>query len=365
MKIVIHGDAETPGTGGWCYADALREMGHDVVGVPSSLGLEPYASNIAGRVIRRALGRPLEIHRRDHALRLLRVVEAQQAKIVIIQKGMYISGVDVQRLQLAGAWVVNINHDDFFSLNAQNRSATQLRALPSYDFIFATREVNVAEVRPLNRHVEFFPFAYHPQIHRPVSIPDSERPTWEIDVVFVGTWEVERARLLEDLVRAVPARYAIWGGGWENVTSRSPLRPYIKRKDVMCDDMAKAIGGAKIALGFLRKKNRDDYTQRTFEIPACGGLLLAERTSRHRSFFEEGLEAEFFDPISSDELVAKTRALLADDDRRDRIRSAGRTALHRQKHTYHDRVARLLELHAQARASAPANCEHHEDRLVS
>src|SRR5262249_28507308 len=149
-----------------------------------------------------------------------------------------------------------------------------------YDFVFTTREINVHEVRPLNHKVEFFPFAYFPRIHRPVQIEPSEREHWSNDVVFVGTWEADRCELLEALVRAVPGRYAIWGSQWEKVQRNSPLASLIRRKEIVMDDMAKAIGGSKISLGFLRKESRDDFTQRTFEIPACNGVLLAERTPR-------------------------------------------------------------------------------------
>jgi spore maturation protein CgeB len=110
--------------------------------------------------------------------------------------------------------------------------------------------------------------------------------------------------------------------------------------------MAKALGGAKIALGFLRKENRDDYTQRTFEIPACGGLLLAERTPMHLSLFREGVEAEFFDPTRPEELAAKVRDLLADDARRDAIRTAGRAAVLRGGYTYDDRIRQILDLYS-------------------
>jgi spore maturation protein CgeB len=211
--------------------------------------------------------------------------------------------------------------------------------------VFVTREVNVEEVRPINPRVEFFPFAYHPQVHRPVAIP----PQFETDVVFVGTWEAERCALLEQLVQRVPARYAIWGSLWSRMVRRSPLQRYIIGHDAIEDDQCRALGGAKIALAFLRKKNRDDYTQRTFEIPACGGLLLAERTPRHLSLYREGVEAEFFDPYRPEELHDKVRMLLADPARRQRVREAGMAALARQHHTYRDRLLRLLEIQRQSR----------------
>jgi spore maturation protein CgeB len=349
MKIVIYGDAATEGSGGWCYAETLQEMGHAVSRVSGFAGLEAYAYSIPGRIVRRLLKRPLEIHRRAHVAPLLRAVEQERPEVVIVLKGLYISAEDVLRIRRSNAWAVIINHDDFFSANVNNWTPMQRRAVPHYDYVFTSREVNVQEVAPLNANVEFFPFAYYPRIHRPVSVPVPERDTWETDVVFVGTWEAERAGLMEELVRSVPGRYAIWGTGWERLSSRSPLVPYIRGRAAVMDDMAKALGGARIALAFLRKQNRDDYTQRTFEIPACGGVMLAERSDRHQRFYREGVEAEFFDAHRSDELIAKVKNLMVDPPRRESIRQAGRAALLAQRHTYRDRLERLLELHERFR----------------
>jgi spore maturation protein CgeB len=277
------------------------------------------------------------------------MAQRERPDIVIVLKGLALGPGDVNALRATGAWVVNINHDDFFSANRNNWSPLQRRAIPHYDFVFTTREVNVGEIRPLNPNVEFLGFAYYPRIHRPVSIGEHERDLWAVDVVFVGTWERERWRMLEHLVREVPARYAIWGNQWERVGPTSLLRPYLRCKEVVMDDMAKALGSAKLALGFLRKDNRDDYTQRTFEIPACGGVFVGERTARHAAYYREGTEATFFDPSKPGSLAQIVRGLLGDDAKRESLRRAGRDALLRQKHTYADRLARLLELHGQAR----------------
>jgi spore maturation protein CgeB len=175
-----------------------------------------------------------------------------------------------------------------------------------------------------------------------------------VDVVFVGTWEAERCKQLEALVVAIPARYSIWGTQWEKVNSSSPLHPFLHHKPALMDDMAKAVHGAKVSLAFLRKENRDDYTQRSFEIPACGGVLLGERTKRHQGFYREGKDAEFFDADSINELVAKVSLLLSDHDHREMIRRSGRSALLQQKHTYEDRLNRLIEIYSSERR----NVEH-------
>ena len=273
------------------------------------------------------------------------MVQREHPEIIIILKGLFVSAEDVHAMRESGAWVININHDDFFSQNNNNWSVIQRAAIPAYDYILTTRIVNVEEIRPQNSNVDFFPFAYYPRIHRPVPIPEHEQKTWGVDVVFVGTWERERCRLLEYLVTEVPARYAIYGSQWDKVGRRSPLKPFLHPTTIVMDEMAKAIHGAKVSLAFLRKENRDDYTQRSFEIPACGGVLLAERTYMHKTLYQEGEEAEFFDPYSRSELPLKVSKLLEDKTQREMLRRNGRTALLRQSHTYHDRMQRLLALH--------------------
>jgi hypothetical protein len=344
MRFLIYGEAENIGSGAWCYAESLREMGHDVVTHSDQSGLERYASSLPLRIFRRLTRSPLPRDRARHAALVIDHAKATRPDVVIVLKGLLLSRADVLSLRGFGARVVNINHDDFFSANPNNWSPLQRDAIPAYDFIFTTRAVNVDEVRPLNRNVEFLPFAYYPRIHRRVPIPPSETAAWSSDVVFVGTWERERAAQLEELVRYVPARYAIWGGQWNRLSARSPLRPYAHLRPVYLDDMAKAIAGSRVALAFLRKANRDDYTQRTFEIPACGGLLLAERTPQHQQYYLEGTEAEFFDSRNVAELASKLKGLLDDSQRAERIRSAGLARLLAGQHTYRDRLSRLVEV---------------------
>ncbi len=344
MKFIVYGDV-SPASGGWCYAETLREMGHDVICVSDGINLEKYRSSLFCKVSRRLLGGISESDRKNHFSQLDEVAAKFSPDIVIILKGLHIAGVDVDSLRKRGAWVCNINHDDFFSANRNNWSQIQRLAIPHYDYVFTTREINVEEIVPFNERVEFFPFAYYPKIHRPVTPQDDPSLTWRCDVAFVGTYERPRAKMLEYLIKQLPISLFIYGSQWERLGRFSPLRGCIRSSDVRFDDLSKAIGGACISLGFLRKENRDDYTQRTFEIPACGGLLLAERTARHESFYKENVEAVFFDANDPEQLCEKVRLLLTNAEYRENIRKAGMKAVIRGNHSYKDRLQRLLEVY--------------------
>lgn len=345
MKVLLYGEPLHPGTCIWSYHETLLEMGHEVVHCDSWEGMDHYWTKMLWRIWWKTTRRVIESHRRAHVARLLDMSRRTEPDVILVLKGMYVGPEDVRKLKRSGAWVIIINHDDFFSLNRANRSAAQRAAIPEWDHVFVTREVNVEEVAPLNPSVEFFQFAYHPSIHRPVPPAAGDGDKWRSDAVFVGTWEAERAALMEELVKRVDLDMAVWGGQWHKLSPWSPLRQHVRGGEIYLDDQCRAIGASKISLGFLRKKNRDKATMRTFEIPACGGLLLAERTSLHQRIYREGVEAEFFGANDPGELADKVRRLLAADERRLAIRDAGMVAVARGKHTYRDRLERILDLY--------------------
>ena len=88
---------------------------------------------------------------------------------------------------------------------------------------------------------------------------------------------------------------------------------------------------------------------KSFEIAACGGFLLAERSEGHLQRFREDEEAVFFS--SFEECVSKIRRYLPDEAARSRIALAGQ--LRAARDGYHndrqvslivERVAQILPL---------------------
>lgn len=336
LTVLFYGDAWRF-SGAWSYVTALRNAGHTVIEVSDRM---ERPSSPLDRAYEYTLRFPRERVRRAHVEGIVDVAKRTLPDLIIVMRGLAIGPDDVRRLQAFAGQVINVNHDDFFSHYPTNWSVLQRDAIPVYDRLFVTKEVNVAETRARGGRPEFLPFAYDPSIHRPVASEDDEH--LDSDVTFIGTYVEERLPLLERLVTRVPASYAFRGAGWDRLPARSPLRPYVIPAPVFGPEMAKVIGRASVSLGLLRRGNRDDHTQRTFEIPACGGVFLGERTWRHAAYFREGVECELFDPNDPAELAAKVRLLLTDPGRRESIRSAGLAAVRAQHHTYDDRVAQIV-----------------------
>ena len=344
MQILLYGETKIIGSGAWCYAKSFISAGYDLIEFSNDAFLMRYYSNIFWKIFRYVnRKRFLERHRTFHVNELLELVQKKKPDIIIVLKGLYLSKEDIEKMKKHSAFVVNINHDDFFSLNTNNRSNLQFKAIGAYDYIFVTREVNVAEIYPLNKNVEFFPFSYHPEIHFRHELSADDKKKYDVDILFIGTYEKQRATLLELVAQKTNYSMAIYGGSWHLLPKNSILHKYIKSyKGLMTHEMAKAIQCAKISLGFLRKANRDTYTQRTFEIPSSGGVLLAERTNFHQTFFEEGVEAAFFDPDNHDELLQKIDFLMKNVIVREQIRESGFRKVINSSYTYNDRIAQII-----------------------
>lgn len=170
-------------------------------------------------------------------------------------------------------------------------------------------------------------------LHRPVP----SDPT--CDVIYVGHYEPDgRLQILDALHRAgISVR--VHGTQWKAVARPPKWLKVESVHQVWGEAYVRALSSAKIALAFLSKRHRDVYTRRVFEIPACGSLLCAPRTSELEALFHDGHEAVFWD--STADLIAKIKYLLRHEDERARIAEAGRNRVLRDGH---DEFARAREV---------------------
>lgn len=342
-RILMIGDMSPFGAASQ-YRAALQGLGATVVHQSDWLGLEHIirknARGILYRIARVLLPDDLAYHEKI----ILKECRSLRPHLIINVKGLHWRRTFVDKLRATRATVILINHDDFFSRYRSVRSVIQRSAIPAYDRILTTRRINVEELNPINPNVEFFPFAYSPSIHRRIQPTSDQIGRLSSDVVFIGTFARHRVQMMERLMSLYPCNLKIHGGSWEKLSKRSTLQPLLASSGLFDEDMSAAFNLSKVALGFLRKENRDEYTQRSFEIPACGGVLLTERTPTHQLLYREGVEAEFFDSDSPEELCCKVKRLIDDDEYRETMRKAGEIAVHRGGNTYKDRAERLLTI---------------------
>ena len=171
------------------------------------------------------------------------------------------------------------------------------------------------------KNILFVNNAYEASFHHPYQLTKEERERLGGRVGFIGAWEKDRCRSILYLAEhGIPIR--VWGGGkWLDYKGLYPNLK-IEAKGLYSEDYNKALSAFDISLCFLRKMNRDLQTTRTMEIPACGSLLMAERTVEHEQLFKDKEEAVFFS--SDEELLDLCRYYLSHEEERKHIAEAGR-----------------------------------------
>ncbi|MBE0693278.1 MAG: glycosyltransferase, partial [Aquamicrobium sp.] len=281
--------------------------------------------------------------RTSHAL--VDLARRSRPDVVFIYRGLLVPPRVLAALRQAAprAIIVGYNNDDPFApANPAWLWRHFLAALPHYDLALAFRALNLAEFRAAGApRVDLLRAWFVPWIHRPLALDPADRERFDCDVAFIGHYEADgRLDLLEAVMQA-GYRLRLFGANWHRAPPRAWLGRLAPIHPVFGDDYAKAVRGAKVALAFLSRRNRDSYTTRSFEIPACGGFMLSPFTPDLAALFREGREAEFF--RSRDEMIAKIGCYRDDAEARTRIAQAGRARVFTDGHDVMSRAAALID----------------------
>jgi spore maturation protein CgeB len=184
-------------------------------------------------------------------------------------------------------------------------------SLPEWDAFFTTKTFNLAELRAAGvRDARLVGKAFDPELHRPLDAASVGEDYERFDLVFAGACERERLGSLNALCEAGHS-VVIYGGDMGRWRAKDLHPGIVSRPATFDQSYVQALHHGKLALGFLRKMNRDQITQRTMEITASGRPMLAEKTSEHDDHFIDGVEYAGF--RSDEELVALAGRYLADD----------------------------------------------------
>ncbi len=242
--------------------------------------------------------------------------------------------------ELTDAIIVHYNPDDPFS-GARGVWKAFVSAIPEYDVHLVPKPVNIPEYLAAGaRRVITFDRGFCPLLHRPPPRDDRHWAAFASPVAFTGSYEAERSASLAHLVRHdVPV--AIRGDLWPASRDWAVLASCFRGGAIDGDQYALALGAPQITLHFLRHANRDEQDSRTFEIPACGGFMMAEWSPRHAELFQEDVEAVFF--RSNAELLEKVRHYLVRPDACAAIAARGRARALRSGYDYDSRMLELLE----------------------
>lgn len=101
----------------------------------------------------------------------------------------------------------------------------------------------------------------------------------EFDLCFIGHYEYNRARIIKSLLNQ-GYKISLAGPKWSFFSWKYRNRNLIYLGSYLRGDAySHAISNSLASIGFLSKWIPEKHTTRTFEIPACGTVLITERTS--------------------------------------------------------------------------------------
>lgn len=341
--------------------ECLREWGHNVVAINSQAPWQ--ASSWLSRHLQKAAesGPVITWLNRE----VLRVAREFRPQLFWGEKQEYLRPETLAELREMGMLLLHYTPDPYFTLTWK-RTSLMDRCMPLFDYAVTSKRYELEEYRKTCRKVIYVPLGYGESVHRPVTPRDRlEREAFASDVGFLGGWEPRREVLLDAIART-GCRLKIWGFAWDHLkdgrwTVRRAWRchllagkdPYrivkndrlgvaLQGDEVYGDRYAYALSGARISVGFLRHVCPDQHTTRSFEIPACASMMIADRTDEHQEFFTEGKEADFFS--TPEELVDKVRYYLRNEQVREKIAWAGYRRCVDSGYAYQHRVREVLQV---------------------
>lgn len=277
------------------------------------------------RVCNKLFSLGLPVHLPDRVgenRRIIELAEKNEYDLIWIDKGLTINGSTLRKLKKIQPQAKLVSYTPDNMAEHHNQSQNYLDGFGIYDYHITTKSYIIDDLYRMGaQKIIFSNQSYEESFHYPREIDENDMARLGADVGFVGMWEKERMDSILYLTRN-GIKVKVFGDEKWNVCANDNANLEVNCGGLFNEDYVKSFKCFKISLCFLRKMNRDLQTTRTMEIPACGGFMLAERTTEHLKLFEEGVEAEYFD--TDEELLEKCRYYLSHEDERLKIAEAGR-----------------------------------------
>lgn len=151
-----------------------------------------------------------------------------------------------------------------------------------FDYHLVKRESDIKNIKLLGGKQCYL---WQHGMYAPLFNTLEQKSNYKYPVSFVGTCMDNRDTIIEFLL-VNDIDIHIFGNKWKERTDLPKRFPKNFHPPVEGPKYAQVIKDSQICLGLVSHSNIDEWTMRSYEVPACATLLIAEYTATHKYMFE-------------------------------------------------------------------------------
>ncbi len=260
---------------------------------------------------------------------IIEEIQKKRPDIVWIFKGVEVLPEILKTIRSMGVKLVNYNPDHPFLRTFASHGGKNIElSVPLYDLHFCySHELSSMIKQSFRIPTVYLPFGFELD----EGIYNNIKGIEEINkVAFIGNPDKERSRIIRMLATYnIPVD--VYGYGWHQWLKTDDI---IKVYDgVLGQEFWKTARKYRVNINIFRPHNIGSHNMRTFEIPACGGIMLAPYSKEHIAFFEDG--QEIFTYKDDKTLIEQCRYIMnLTSDEANNIRSNARNKSIEADYTY-------------------------------
>jgi spore maturation protein CgeB len=247
----------------------------------------------------------------------------------------------IRKVQSKTTIVCYMNDDPFGKDGYKKHFKHYLRNVPLFDINYIFRDLNIPELAEIgSRNTKLHLPYYCKQYHYPEIMENRNIDKYYCDAIFLGHGENDCRLDCFDLLLENDIDLVLGGGDFHQFAEGRLFSKLLPAKYYFNEEYRLSLQYSNCSICFFSSLNRDIITTRVFEIPACKGVLVCQRSELVESIFKEGEEALYFS--SKEELLDHVLFLKNNKDIRNEIAENGYRKLLSTNNEVSDRVRQMI-----------------------
>ena len=266
---------------------------------------------------------------------LIASIDEKDHAIVFVFKGLDVNTAVINRLTNNGVFTICLNGDSLLNMYSSNKEV--IDCAKEYQLFLAWSSTMHEEAQIVGvKNALDLPFACEKVKEVPLTSIDIE--LLKISLVFIGVWDEERERCINDLG---VDNVVVYGPGWERASYELKGRIKVVSGRLSPGEMAYIYSNCLAALNLMRPQNDGSHNMKSFEMPGCGAFSIMPNTEFHKHVFKGYDSIRLYNSIAEiSQIVREIEAIEA----RHRNKMCYRTQQYVLKnHSYDARFKKILD----------------------